>query len=145
MSRNKGFNAYFVVIIALLLFTVWFSTLREPHDYYTKTGLTQDLEKGNVTEVTIRPNKETPTGAVYVELKQGSEKTLYVSDVKEIETLLAEYGLEANMENVPQENWFLAYVLPILVVVIIAVFFFVMMNAQNSGGNGGSLVPRSIR
>lgn len=140
MSRNKGFNAYFVVIIALLLFTVWFSTLREPHDYYTKTGLTQDLEKGNVTEVTIRPNKETPTGAVYVELKQGSEKTLYVSDVKEIETLLAEYGLEANMENVPQENWFLAYVLPILVVVIIAVFFFVMMNAQNSGGNGGKMM-----
>lgn len=140
MSRNKGFNAYFVVIIALLLFTVWFSTLREPHDYYTKTGLTQDLEKGNVTEVTIRPNKETPTGAVYVELKQGSEKTLYVSDVKEIERLLAEYGLEANMENVPQENWFLAYVLPILVVVIIAVFFFVMMNAQNSGGNGGKMM-----
>lgn len=140
MNRNKGFNAYFVVIIALLLFTVWFSTLREPHDFYTKTSLTHDLEQGNVTEVTIQPNKETPTGAVYVELKTGMERTLYVSDVKEVESLLAEYGLEANMENVPQENWFLVYVLPILVVLIIAAFFFVMMNAQNSGGNGGKMM-----
>ncbi len=140
MSRNKGFNAYFIIIIALLLFTVWFSTLREPHSYYSKTALTQDLESGNVEEVTIRPNKETPTGAVYVELKQGDERTLYVSDVKEIEAFLENYHIEANMENVPQENWFLAYVLPILVVVIIGVFFFVMMNAQNSGGNGGKMM-----
>lgn len=140
MNKNKGFNAYFVVIIALLLFTVWFSTLRQPHDFYTKTSLTQDLEQGNVTSVTIQPNKETPTGIVYVELKQGMEKTLYVSDVKEVETLLAEHDMEANMENVPQENWFLAYVLPILVVLIIAAFFFVMMNAQNSGGNGSKMM-----
>jgi len=140
LNRNKGFNAYFVVIIALLLFTVWFSTLREPHDYYSKSGLKQDLEQNNVAEVMIRPNKETPTGAVYVELKQGAEKVLYVSDVKEIEQLLSGYGIEASMENVPQENWFLAYVLPILVVVIIAVFFFVMMNAQNSGGNGSKMM-----
>ena len=37
----------------------------------------------------------------------------------------------------PQENWFLTYMLPILLVVIFCVFLFVMFNAQNANNSGG--------
>ena len=137
MNKNsRSLNTYFIVILILLGLTFFISTLNEKQDVYTKAELTADLENGRVTHVEIQPNKETPTGAVKVALSDGSVRVAYVSDVKEIERLLSENGINPIMRDVPKESWFMTYMLPMLVVLIIGVFFFVMMNSQNSGGNG---------
>lgn len=137
MNKNgKSLNTYFIVILILLGLTYFISTLNDREEVYTKAELTADLDAERITHVEIRPNKETPTGAVQVTLTDGRNKVSYVSDVKEIETMLAEYGIAPVMHDVPQESWFMTYMLPMLVVLIIGVFFFVMMNSQNSGGNG---------
>ena len=124
------------VILILLGLTYFISTLNDREEVYTRAELMADLDAERITHVEIRPNKETPTGAVQVTLTDGRSKVSYVSDVKEIETMLAEYGISPIMHDVPQESWFMTYMLPMLVVLIIGVFFFVMMNSQNSGGNG---------
>ncbi len=137
MNKNgKSLNTYFIVILILLGLTYFISTLNDREEVYTRAELMADLDAERVTHVEIRPNKETPTGAVQVTLTDGRSKVSYVSDVKEIETMLAEYGISPIMHDVPQESWFMTYMLPMLVVLIIGVFFFVMMNSQNSGGNG---------
>lgn len=135
MSRNsRSFYLYFVLIIGLLLFTVWIGTLKVQNTGYTKGQFESQLKDEEVARVNICPNKDTPTGSLEVTLKNGEERVLYVTDVSEMESLVRSYGLDPTVENVPQENWFLNSILPILIVVVVCVFFFVMMNAQNSGG-----------
>lgn len=137
MNRKKGINAYFVLIIGLLLLTVWVSTLKEAGSTYTKAELVNHLEMKEIKDAVIKPNKETPTGEVRVMLTSGETKKLYVSDVKEMETLFGKYEIVPLMEDVPKESWFVAYIFPILIVLIGAVFFFTLMNGQNSGGGSG--------
>lgn len=133
----KGINLYFIVILILLLVTVWVSTIQEKEDSYTKGEFVAQLEAGEVIDVEIHPNTQVPTGSVDVYTKGGYVRTLYVSDVVEIQELLAGYNIDPVVDDVPQENWFLSDMLPILLVVIFGVFMFVMMNAQNANNNGG--------
>ncbi len=133
----KGINIYFVIIAILLLVTVWVSTSQDRSDQYTKGELISQLEEGQVIAVEIQPNAQVPTGTLTITLKDNTIRTLHVSDVVEIEDLLAQYNIDPMVEDVPQENWFLTYMLPILLVVIFCVFLFVMFNAQNANNSGG--------
>ena len=133
----KGINIYFVIIAILLLVTVWVSTIQDRSDQYTKGELISQLEEGQVIAVEIQPNAQVPTGTLTITLRDNTIRTLHVSDVVEIEDLLAQYNIDPMVEDVPQENWFLTYMLPILLVVIFCVFLFVMFNAQNANNSGG--------
>ena len=133
----KGINIYFVIIAILLLVTVWVSRIQDRSDQYTKGELISQLEEGQVIAVEIQPNAQVPTGTLTITLKDNTIRTLHVSDVVEIEDLLAQYNIDPMVEDVPQENWFLTYMLPILLVVIFCVFLFVMFNAQNANNSGG--------
>ena len=133
----KGINIYFVIIAILLLVTVWVSTIQDRSDQYTKGELISQLEEGQVIAVEIQPNAQVPTGTLTITLKDNTIRTLHISDVVEIEDLLAQYNIDPMVEDVPQENWFLTYMLPILLVVIFCVFLFVMFNAQNANNSGG--------
>lgn len=138
MGKNaKGINIYFIVILILLLVTVWVSTIQEKEDSYTKGELVTQLEDGEVINAEIHPNTQVPTGSVDIYLKGGHVRTLYVSDVIEIQELLAGYNIDPVVDDVPQENWFLSDMLPVLLIVIFGVFMFVMMNAQNANNSGG--------
>ena len=136
-KNNRSFYLYFIIIIGLLLFTVWVGTLKVQNNSYTRGQFADQLERGEVAMVNICPNKDTPTGSLEITLKNGEERTLYVTDVTEMEKLVRSYGLDPRVESVPEESWFLNSVFPILIVVVVCVFFFVMMNAQNAAGGGG--------
>ena len=133
--KNRGFNMYFVLILGLLLLAIWTSMLNIKQSEYTKGELVESLEQGNVVAASIQPNRETPTGEVEIVLKDGQHKTLYVTDVTEMEELFESYDVDPQVEKVKEENWFLTSVFPVLLAVIVMVFFFVMMNNQNSGGS----------
>ena len=141
MSRNnRSFYLYFVIIIGLLLFTVWIGTLRVQNSGYTRGQFVSQLDNNEVAAVNICPNRDMPTGSLEITLKNSEERTLYVTDVTEMEELVRSYGLDPRVENVPEESWFLNSVFPVLIVVIVCVFFFVMMNSQNAGGGGGKMM-----
>lgn len=137
---GKGLNIYFVIIIALLLITVWISSMSSGEEDYTYREFLQELQAGSISEITIQPNKETPTGALVLTMETGEEKVLYVSDVTEIEKLLAEYEIDPVLKDIPQENWFITSILPIIVMLIIGVFLFTMMNSNNAGNSGGKMM-----
>ncbi len=138
-NSKKNFNAYFLVILGLMFLAAWmFRGLTGQETDYTRGELTENLEAGDVIEAVIQPNKETPTGVVRVFLKSGQERTLYATDIKEMEAELRAYGLDPQVRDIPRENWFMTSIFPILLVLVVGVFFFVMMNAQNSGGGGGN-------
>ncbi len=138
-NSQKNLYPYFILIVCLLLFTAWLGSINIRDDNYTYNRLLQDLNEGNVLHATIRPNEATPTGAVYVTLKSGEEMKLYVTDISEAEKLMRkDYGIDVVIESVPQENWFLTDVLPVMIVVVACFFLFYVINAQNSGAGGGA-------
>ncbi|MCR5303533.1 MAG: ATP-dependent zinc metalloprotease FtsH [Lachnospiraceae bacterium] len=137
-NSHRSLYPYFILIVCLLLFTAWLGSINIRDDNYTYSALLNDLKEGNVAGATIRPNEATPTGAVYVTLRDGSEMKLYVTDISATEKLLRDdYNVDVVIESVPEENWFLTDVLPILIVVVACFFLFSVMNAQNSGAGGG--------
>lgn len=134
-KRSRGYNAYFVLVLLLLALLIIPSLLDGGRVEYTRGELIRDLEAGRVVYASISPSRETPTGEVDFVLSEGPGKTLYVTDVSEIEQLLISYGLDPDVKKVQEESWFLTSVFPVLLAIIVMVFFFVMMNSQSSGGN----------
>ena len=137
-KTNRGFHIYFLIMLGLLLVMIWYTSLSASDNDYTKGLLLKDLEAGNVTQVVIQPNAETPTGVVSVERKGGDVRVLYVTDVSEIQTMLDQYDMDPIVKDIPRENWFLSYVLPLLSVVAVGLLLFFIMNAQNSGGGANA-------
>ena len=137
-KTTKGFGIYFVIIFILLGITFWISTLRATDTSYTQAQFEKDYENEQIVGAYISPNKEVPTGSVKIYLKDGREEFFYVSDVTKIEDKLQESKINYGLSDVPQDNWFISDILPILLIVILFVFFIVFMNAQASAGGGGS-------
>ena len=128
---------YFVIIMALLALCVWISTLDGKSDSYEYSELVEDLKDDNILEVTIQPNKETPTGQAKITFQDGSREYLYATDIREVEKLVRDYdSVTLKVTDLPSENWFLTYFFPILVGLVILVFIFVMFNANNASGGG---------
>lgn len=139
MKQNgKTFNSYFVLIILLLGLVVVLNLWKSREGNYTQQEFMQDIEAGNVTEVIINPNRETPTGYLEVELKNGADKKLFVTDISETEKMVREYGFNPVVRDVQRESWFMTTLLPMLIVLGVCVFLFVMLNAQNAQGGTNS-------
>ncbi len=121
-----------LLLLALLVIP---SLLDSDQVEYTRGELIQDLEGGKIVYAGISPSRETPTGEVNFILDSGLTRTLYVTDVSEIEQLLISYDIDPEVKKVQEESWFLTSVFPVLLAIIVMVFFFVMMNSQNAGGS----------
>lgn len=134
-KKSRGYNAYFILILLLLALLIIPSLLDNGHVEYTRGEMMQDLEDGNIVYAGISPSRQTPTGEIDFVLKSGAERTLYATDVSEIEEILLSHGLDPEVKKVQEESWFLTSVFPVLLAIVVMVFFFVIMNSQNSGGN----------
>ena len=139
-KKNRSYNVYFILVLLLLGLLIIPSLTDNNQVEYTRGELLQDLKEENVLYATITPSRETPTGEVDFVFKDKSVKTLYVTDVNEIEALLESYKIDPAVEKVREENWFLNSVFPVLLAVIVMVFFFVMMNNQNAGGGNSKMM-----
>ena len=136
--KQKGFSQYFVVIVLLLLGIVLINAWKKNNVEYTRAELVQDLEDGDIEEVVIHPNAQGPTGYLDVTLASGQEKTLYATDISELEKLVRDNGIEPKVLDIQRESVFLTSILPTLIIVVAAAFFFIMMNAQNAGGGSSA-------
>lgn len=80
---------------------------------YSLEELNQAMEKNQVTEVYIRPNREVPTGKILVRLKTGEEKEFTALDVKEIQEMVEKSGEDISVKvgDVPGDNTLLTSIL----------------------------------
>lgn len=141
MKQNgRTINSYFIFIILLVMVIVGLNLLNNREEEYTRAEFIADLDAGNVSEIVIQPNGEAPTGYLEIQMKNGLNHKLYATDITELETLVREYGFDPVVNDIERENWFLAYMLPMLVVLAVGVFLFMMMNAQQAGGGNGKMM-----
>lgn len=141
MKQNgRTINSYFIFIILLVMVIVGLNLLSGREEEYTRAEFIADLDAGNVSEIVIQPNGEAPTGYLEIQMKNGLNHKLYATDITELETLVREYGFDPVVNDIERENWFLTYMLPMLVVLAVGVFIFMMMNAQQAGGGNGKMM-----
>ena len=102
------------------------------------------IASDQVQNVTVIQNKNVPTGRVEIELKaeegeRGEVKNYYVSDVNQIQEDLAEWDVDYELPNAPQDNWFTTTILPVLLMMAGVFFLFSMMNRQGGGANAKAM------
>ena len=139
MNKQSGrIGLYLVMIAALIAGYLYMNNQVAAQSDYTMGQLTQALEEGKVYDARIHQNSEVPTGSIVFGVTGEGQKRVYVTDVKEAEKTLREYGLDPVMEDVPGENLFLTTIFPILLTAGLVIFLMVMMNRQMSGGGGSN-------
>ncbi|MBR2257552.1 MAG: ATP-dependent zinc metalloprotease FtsH [Blautia sp.] len=122
-----------MLVIALIAGYLYLNNSVSSQNDFTMGELIQSLEEGNVGNVRIHQNSEVPTGSIEAEIGDDYRR-IYVSDVKEAETLLRSYGLDPYMENVSRENIVISTIIPIGVMGALLIFLMTMMNRQMGGG-----------
>ena len=142
-QRPRPFNSLLIPVLFLMLFVFVFAPMirgsfSSGQDSYKLEDFQEDLKNGDVTEVTITPNRDNDTGYAMVTLKDNSRKILYATQIAEIEKIAREAGVKPVVKDIPSDNLFMVSVLPTILVVVVCLFFFYMMNAQNAGGGSNA-------
>jgi cell division protease FtsH len=138
-KQSRGLLLYILVAVVLVSSFMYLSNQAERQEMYTNGQYEKALEEGQIVSVTVRQNQQTPTGQLEISLEDGSSRILNVSDVKEEQERLKEYGdIAVRVENVPQESAFMNVILPVLLSVGLVVILMMFMTRSMNGGGGGS-------
>lgn len=134
-----------MTFVILLFAMFWLTnTLGERADMLSRKEFEELIASDQVQNVTVIQNKNVPTGRVEIELKaeegeRGEVKNYYVSDVNQIQEDLAEWDVDYELPNAPQDNWFTTTILPVLLMMAGVFFLFSMMNRQGGGANAKAM------
>ena len=138
---NKGIGSYVLLIVLFVfLIFIWKEMWIAKEEYITYQQFSTYLEGDDISSINIVQNAEVPTGVVEMTMKDASEKTLYVSDVNQIEEILKEKFPTYTMEDVKRESWFVSYMLPGLLILGVVVVLFLYMNGQANAAGGGKVM-----
>lgn len=137
MNKRRSNLSFYLIIIIIIGVTIFISdfsrNLRSGYEYY---NFQQDIEAGNVEKVIIKPNQETPTGEISVQLKNGEKEQFYYTDVNEVADYAYEHGLGDKVvtQDVDRPS-ILFTILPYILGFGVILLLFNMMAAQSGGGN----------
>lgn len=141
-NRNKFARLYFVGVLIVLIVVAYSFTKDMVRSDYGYSNYLQDLKDGNIESLTIKQNKEVPTGKLVIKLKSGSTKVVYVSDVNKVtedtDKIKADNNitLKPYVDDVSRDSVFLTTVVPMILLGIVVVVVIMMMNANANGGGG---------
>ncbi len=134
--RGTGIVALTLILIALL----WFLPQRNQKQL-TQQEYEMVLDSGQVKQIQIRQNQQTPTGEVRI-LVGDDVYVAYVPDVREVQEELKQRGMDYMMTNVSQNSYLLGTIFPVLLSVALVAILIFFMNAR--GGAGGSANSRMM-
>ena len=141
-KKYRGVSGVTVMTFALIVvLAFWLMNRMQMHQQeLTYTQFEQEVEDKNVTDAVIGQNKAVPTGSVTVTLKnEDNARTVYVSDVKEVQKLLEKYGVDYKMSNVQQDSVMTTVMLPLLITFAGIALIFFLMNRQGGGANAKAM------
>lgn len=146
IGRNRFSKFYFLGIVVLVCLIIYsFSQSFVNNDYAYSDFLT-DLRANNIKQLTIKQNKEVPTGKLVIKLSNSNEsKIVYVTDVNKVISDIDKAKADNNkiklkpyIPDVSRDSVFLTSVLPMILLGVVVVVVLMMMNA-NAGGGGGKM------
>ena len=137
--KQQSFRGFgFILLMLVLIFMAMIVPSNMLVERLSHQEFMAALDSGRIENVRIEQNRETPTGEVSLQMKDtGDEYVVYVSDVKETQTLLEERDIDYIVFNVPQESYLMTVILPVVLtgIVVMAIFMFMNMRANSGGAN----------
>ena len=139
MRQQQTFRGFlFILLMLIVLATV----MGLPHgmqaDKLTSQEFGQILDSGQIAEVSIRPNAQTPTGEAVVTLTSGDVIRQNFTDVQQAQKLFDDRGIDYVIEEVPQENYLVTILLPFMLSIVVVVVILMVMNRGAAGGGGAN-------
>ena len=137
-SINISTVLMFIVIVAAALWMAGRMQMHRQEMPYTE--FVTQVERDNVTDVYIDLNRAVPTGTVSFMLKnEDGARTVNVSDVEEVRSLLDKQEVEYDISAIPEESVLTTVFLPLLVTLAGVFLIFYLMNRQNGGANAKAM------
>ena len=139
-NRRKGPGGItFLLLIVIIFGALWFTNqIEQQGRQLTYQEFYRIIESGQAENIAVVQNRDVPTGRVELTRKDGEDKeewTLYVSDVNDICEYLKEQKAEFRMNDIPEENWLMATVFPVMVMLAGVLLLFYLMNRQNGANS----------
>ena len=135
-----GFGLIFRVLILAMLAASW----NRQNTYHEVQMSNQEfvtaLENKEISQVIVRQNQQAPTGELEILLTNGEKKELYVPDVAAKTEVLEEAGVDFTTMDVPQDNYFLTIIVPIMLSAVVLIFIFMIMNGRAGGGANAKMM-----
>ena len=138
--RQQTFRGTGILLLALILVAVlWFFQALQGggQQRMTNQAFLQALEYAEISHAVINQNEQAPTGEVVL-IIDGQEYSTYVADVNEARKLLEQQDVDYLMNNVPQSNYWLSVILPVVVSVGMVLVLIFMMNMRAGAGGGNN-------
>ena len=133
--RQQSYRGFgFILLMMVLIYMAMILPNRMFVNKRTNQQLISDLSSGQVKQVQIQPNRETPTGEVRYMI--GDEQFVsYVSDVTDLEDILWREGVDYDMMDVQHESYLMTVILPIALTGVVVVAIFAFMNMRSGSGS----------
>ena len=107
---------------------------------YSYQQLMRDVKANHVTAITIKQNKEVPTGTVTAELGKDNYKSCEVTDVnetiKDTKASNKSLGNKIEIKGIDHSGDMISNLIGVVLPIGVVIFFMVIMMRQNGGGGG---------
>ena len=138
MKKNRASGMIIYALFVFVVLAILYTSMGKSTTTYTRREFDKALARDEVKSVNITQNEEVPTGSAEITLTDGTEATLYVSDVNEIQEELKEAKVAYTVSDIPHDSW-ISELLPMLIVLgAVFILFMIMMNAQGASGGGAN-------
>ena len=145
MKRTNPFrNLSFLILVTILAYTVMTYTGGATQRALSHQEFETLLSDGAVEEISVRQNRETPSGEAVLLVKgdDGKQRAehFFVPDVNRLQEELTGMGLDYTTEDIPESNDWMNYLLPALIAVGGAVAVIWMMQGRAGGGSNSKMM-----
>ena len=141
MNPKRSNSGFFVILLILVMAAYYFISVFQPGSGdYSYQQLMRDVKANHVTAITIKQNKEVPTGTVTAELGKDNYKSCEVTDVnetiKDIKASNKSLGNKIEIKGIDHSGDMISNLIGVVLPIGVVIFFMVIMMRQNGGGGG---------
>ena len=141
MNPKKSNSGFLVVLLILVIGAYYFISVFQPGSGdYTYQQFMKDVKSDKVTAVTIKQNKEVPTGTITAEFGKNDYKSCEVTDVNQaindIKKADSSLANKISIKGLDHSGDMISNLIGVVLPIGVVVFFMVMMMRQNGGGGG---------
>ena len=141
MNPKKSNSGFLVVLLILVIGAYYFISVFQPGSGdYTYQQFMKDVKSDKVTAVTIKQNKEVPTGTITAEFGKDDYKSCEVTDVNQaindIKKADSSLANKISIKGIDHSGDMISNLIGIVLPIGVVIFFMVMMMRQNGGGGG---------
>lgn len=136
--QSKGFGFYLVILLLVVMIATMVQSMMTKGSTYSYNDYQAAVSRGQVTSASVVQNEQTPTGKVLLHLNSGETMQVNVPDVIAEQKYLQENDIKFTFQDVPQENYFMSTIIPMLLVLGGCFLIFSLMSNRAAGGGGGN-------